>query len=600
MADKMDIVRSVVTGSVEMPHVASPIAADPQNAETLRKAEELRDLQSRIQFRIAQVNSDNNLSTEDRLALIARLEGALNSGNPDRIIYALNAVALDKNRANDEERSEDAMDEMHLLDPSGYGYDQKSRNYMNKLWREALSKSPELQAMAAEVNALPPAQRALAEEELKNNYATAKEMLGNEAYKPYHEQLEIMRRMGALHSKEAAGILAGIQSGEPVEEITRLVNGVVQKKIDAARPIINGHIAHIPAPSQEFLKSNFGKDDGTIDVEKLMKEWGKTRPKERDEAYKAMVDAGNDINKLSPPHQRIIHMSQVMIAVDGASVAKGTLEIVARNKEAAKYLSDTSIDPKIREQRLAELLKEAGVLPSERAVYQESLEQAIHSLDDMAKKGKTLGAVSTEQFASSFLAEYKENMLEVAGHKPSQADVRRVDNAIDAAQNQSTYGYADSMRFIAAAKADSDIPEWIRKDPVRLAEYEANIAQWKQIDEGLKTSEQQRFAEANAALPDGSAETVEQFMARYNAAQQAGASVTIIPPTPIPDTPASPTLGAQASEVVATVVSPPPGIDPKTLPPLTLLGVTGGDEVVQAAQPTGGKAPQQGIDGPAH
>lgn len=609
MADEMDIVRSVVSGAMEMPHVASPAVADPQNAETFRKAEELQELQARIQFRITQINADPNLSTEDKMTLVARLEGALSSGDPNGIVYILNSVLSNAQIARNEEYADQTLDEAYHLDSSGYGYDPKSRLYMNRLWQEALS-TPELQAMMREVNALPPAEKELAEQELRKNWIKSKEMLADEKLKPYHEQIEIMRGMGLLHSKEAAGILANIQSGESVEEISHSVNALLKKKVEAAQPVINSHVSRIPEPSQQFLKSNFGKEDGTIDAEKLMKEWARTKPKERDEAYKAMVSAGNDISKLPLPQQRIIHMSQVMIAVDGASVAKGTLEIVARNKEAAKYLSDTSIDPKIREQRLGELLKEAGVSPSERAAYQESLEQAIRSLDDMTKKGVNVASAPTAQIASSFVAEYKENMLEVAGHKPSQADVRRVDNAIDAANaGETSYNYADSMRFITAAKADMDIPEWAKADAERRAQFEASQTEWKAIEERLKSQEQQRFAEANGVTPDlpaaatagqndaqitaSTAEFMKEYQAR-TAQPQAEATVAAAP------APTAPSLGAQASEVVATVVSPPPGIDPKTLPPLTSLGVTGGTSVAEPAAPTGGKVAQQGVEGPSY
>lgn len=608
MANEGNIIRSVIDDAVQLPHVASPAALDTNNREEIRGARELEELQARIQFRIAQINADPNLSTEDKMGLVARLEGALQSGDSNRIIYALNSVSTAAQAAREEESSNQVLDESYNLDNSGYNYDRRSRGYMNQLWQEAISKSPELRAMMREVEALPPAEKELAENELRKNWLKSKEMLADEKLKPHHEQIEIMRGMGAMHSKEAAGILKRMEEGASPEDIAKSVQQLVSKKVAQAEPIINNHIAHIPQASQTFLKSTFGKDDGTIDAEKLMKEWGKTKPPERDKAFKAMVEAGNDITKLPPEQQRIIHMSQVMVAVDGASVAKGTLEIVARNKEVAKYLTDERIPAAEREAKLSELLKEAGISHSESAVYKQAVKQAIHSFDDMAKAGTRYDGSNAKDFSAGFIKEYKDNMLEVAGHQPTQADVRRVDNAIDA-QNQ-TYGYADSMRFIAASKADLETPDWAKTDPTRRAQYEASQAEWKAIDERLRAQDHQRLLEANGVTEAEikSAATAGQndaqitastadFMKEYNARTGQQPDGTTVAQSPASATPAS------AEQAVASPNSTPASLSaalPPDFPPLAALGITGGATVTENGSPTGGKQAQQGVDGLAH
>jgi len=113
MANEGNIIRSVIDDAVQLPHVASPAALDTNNQEAIRAARELEELQARIQFRIAQINADPNLSTEDKMGLVARLEGALQSGDSNRIIYALNSVSTAAQAAREEESSNQVLDESY-------------------------------------------------------------------------------------------------------------------------------------------------------------------------------------------------------------------------------------------------------------------------------------------------------------------------------------------------------------------------------------------------------------------------------------------------------------------------------------------------------
>lgn len=569
--------RNVITGEVLAP------GAHEASSEMKREQARLTDL---IAKRRDDINNQN-IPADVKARLLDQLEGALVSvarGDFTTVANVLTATTQASVTARVETVKADnyAAELTYMAEmsesPMGYKYSPAAMRYMNNLYRDAVSNSPFLQALEQQLAAVTPVERQMAQQEQQNNWRISREMLEDPAFKPHHASITLMRDMGLMNGPQAASILQNIRDGADVASVAQSATALVSQHMEAARPIIINHIQHIPQASQQHLRQQYAQEDGQLDVRRMMHDWARVKPEQREAAYQAMIAAGNDPSKLTPEQQRVIHLSQVMVAVDGAAAVRGTLGIIARNEELAKYLSDPTIPREEREAKLAEAMKKAGVAPADRAVFERSIQEVVHTFDDMAAKGIKVG---DKGYNAAFTAEYATNMREVAGIA-TQSDVRRVDNAIDAANRSgTTYGYDASMRFIADSYAHRDTPEYIKKDETRASQYNAGTQQWQTILSGMSKTEQARFNEANGVTTTAAAPTPQSV-----ATTVTGATVTENGES-IDDFMKRYKAHVEGTSVAGTVAAPPPGID------LAKLGITGGITVAENSTPTGGKGPQE-------
>lgn len=476
--EELRVITDIRNGKVVEPAFVSAVPSSGQ-----QEALVLADLQRKIDQYIANIQG-SNLPQEIKDSLIASLRGVQTSQNPSAINTVL-AYAFDVQLMASSSETASEITYALVMGESDYNYSAQARRYMAATLREHVHRSPELQNLMKQLDALPAPVRAYAENEQKQNWQEAVQMLKDPSYAAYKEQLELYRGFALANTPEGKHILESIKAGVAPDQIASEVNHAVEARLKSTGAFIEKHVPRIPELSQKYLQEHFHKADGSLDAEAIQREWAKTRSPERDAAYKAMIEAGNDVTKLSLAQQRIIHMSQVMIAADAAAVAKGTLAIIERNAEIGKMLTDSSLSVSEREKTLVAELRKIGVSPNEQEAFLSAAREAVTALDDVKKRGIVYDPNDRSTFNRAFGTEYKDNLYEVAGiHKATQADVRRIDNAIEARDG---VGYAGTTNFIVASRTDGDIPDYIKNDPVRFAAYQADQAYWKQYNSRVNT-----------------------------------------------------------------------------------------------------------------
>ena len=500
-------------------------------------------VEKRLAIAIQQIRSDPRLGNGDKDRLVEQLYAAAANNDLAAIETALTRISIQTGEQIDDtrvDRSMDAAYEYSKYYAEYEDYSHEGRTHIDRTWQAAMSKSTTLRDISTQLEAQPKELVEHALDEQKANRRKLRAMMEDPEYEPYHEQIKQIRGYG-LAGPEVSKLIEDIEKGVPKEVIQERIDAARTKQVEFADLVVNGrdgqggHFQNIPKESQQYLNEHYGKD-GKIDMRVVTEEWKNYSAKQRDEAYKAMAESGNDISKLTPEQQKIIHLSQVMIPVDIGTVQKGALEIIERDKGLAAQLANQDLSVTERTQLLDQAMRQNGVSTSDGAVYRSSLRNVVGAIDETEKEGNQYGSAG---FMAAFAGNFRENLEEIVGRKPAQvADIRAFENEKErqAAQQtapQNTYSYAEVERYIATTRAEDGYSAEKRDE-------------WGRVLKTLTANEPQTIAPLVQ-------EKVE---------------------------PLAP------SKLALDVAALPP------LPSLGDIGVTGGVSVVENGNPPGGKAPQ--------
>lgn len=474
-------------------------ALDPQAAVREREMEVLREA---IQHKIAELRGRTDIKpASERLDLIAALEGALSSGN---FSAALMASALERATSKEiQEAAESVMEsivgyEMATNDPEFRSYSKTSQRYMQKQYAKALQHSPTLQNIEKSFHAVPEEDRKEAQNQQAENWKKLNELREkakdpNSEYHQYEQQLRVMKNIGIASMPQGEELLKLIEEKRPLGEIQAKLDKAIDHRAELAAPVVK-EMLKVEGPSTTYLKEKYGKADGSFDTRKLIEDWSKTSSKERDEAYRAAAEG----KKLTEDQQKIVHMSQVMIASDAALPMQAVIAF-SQNKEMMAQLTDKTRSVDERAELLEKLMKQQGFKGSNSNTVDYSAEKMIAMLDNNPQAAELLKQGKFQEVGAMYKREF---------------------------------GTDDVRLIYARAQAAAETQTWA--DEARRAEQEAYRAAWKKIEEEMSKkkedfrsaeleSEKKGMAVAERAVAEAAKKAAESML---NAGVSAGEKLT--------------------------------------------------------------------------
>jgi hypothetical protein len=619
-------IKNLFTGAQEAPTVDGVRTLATANATAPNdNQEKIAEMQRVLLFRIAALKASAGSPMPQGIAdQIDLMESALATGNLTVLSLAYTATvaakgSIEGTQAQIAAANAIAMQEMSSLYPDFGEYSPEAQAFISRELTEAFEKSADLKELKKRYDAMPAEEKASAKAEQGNNQKAIKAMLEDDSFKDIHEHLRIMRSTGMASGPDAQEILVKLQKREiSADEFKQTVLDGVARIAAKNDGFIQEYIkTSVPKQSQDALQADktLIDADGRVDSAKLTLEWGKIRLRDKEAAYKALAASDGDVSKLSPEHQRTIHMAQVMVAAETKTTIEGAMAIMARNQEVAKKLTDPTLSV---EEKMAVLEREErrqGIQQSDQGFYKQGLRQTVLAINETVKEGRVYDPSKPSEFLSFVGDNVKENYKELLDRKPNegakatQADVRRIDNAIDAKE----YNPYQKLVLYAGIAKSEEAPSWYSEE--EKAKYKA---EWQAVEDRIKLKDQVAILEANGVTPAEMAaqpkageptsiimsktdeeKILEELKAKGmkfdgGASAQVASTATPEAASATPPVTAAQAVGASASaasstSVVAATASPlPPGY-PKDLPSLASLGVTGGTQppVAEQQEPKG-------------
>lgn len=550
-------------GPIHSHHVS-----DKRDAHTLQEELKRQRAEEVIQRAIDRINANPDIPESKKAELRERLLGALNAGD-------LSSVALIMANVAAEVKTQEAKDEvadlnmvLHETYPGYTEYSYEGRKFIRQQQEMAFERSPELRELKKQYEALPEEDRKAAESEQQENQKRIAEMLhgpNKERYKEFHEDLRILRSTGIGNGPEGKEILDAIANGASPKEFHAKVHEALQRHAAQNDAFVNDYVHKIPKESETALMKEFGAD-GHMDTAKFMVEWGKLKNSEKDAAYRALAEAGNDVSKLPPEQQRIIHMAQVGIALETKSTIDGAMQIIARDQNLAQQLQDPNVSVEQKMALLKKQTRELG-LPEDSATNA-ALRQTVLAINETVSEGG-YDAKNSAEFLKNVGKNIKENYDEMFSRNGQNTDVTK-----------GNYSYQDFSYYNAIAQSDY-VPEWTKNNKDYSEQYQQQAQKWQALEDQYRKD--YGYGSANMrALEEASMKTLD--------AQKKDGEVPLAPTASLREFENQSMAKMEQQQAETTAAKPtfvlPPGIDPADLKSLAASGVSSPQEAFQASEKT--------------